>query len=125
MNTENPVFIDHFAQYCGIEVISISGGEALARMGIRPYHLNGLGIVQGGAVYTLADLALAAAANSHESSAVGLTANIAYFKAESSGTLYAKAVEVSLRRKVATYRVDVTNQDNDLIASFQGTVYRK
>ena len=116
---------DQFAIHSGIELTDVSEGCATAKMIIQPYHLNGVGIVQGGAIFTLADLALAAASNSHGQSAVGLTTNIAYFKAESSGTLYAKATEISLRRSVATYRVDVTNRNDELVASFQGTVYRK
>ena len=116
---------DRFAKYIGIELVDVSAGSAVTRMVITPNHLNGVGIVQGGAIYTLADLALAAASNSHEATAVGLTSSIAYFKAEKSGTLFATAHEISLRRTVATYQVDVTNQDNELVASFQGTVYRK
>ncbi len=125
MNIKELIANDRFAQYNGIELIEVSEGNALARMVIGPNHLNGVGIVQGGAIYTLADLALAAASNSHGVTAVGLTSNIAYFKAEKSGTLFATAKEVSLRRTVATYQVDVTNQDDELVASFQGTVYRK
>ncbi len=116
---------DIFAKHCGIELMEVSEGSAIAKMEIRAYHLNGVGIVQGGAVYTLADLALAAASNSHEQVAVGLTSHISYFTAVSSGTLFAKATEISLRRTVATYQVNVTNEQDELIAAFQGTVYRK
>ena len=125
MDIKELIANDQFAKYNGIELVDVSGGSAVTRMVITPNHLNGVGIVQGGAIYTLADLALAAASNSHETTAVGLTSNIAYFKAEKSGTLFATAREISLRRTVATYQVDVTNQDNELVASFQGTVYRK
>ena len=116
---------DRFAHHNGIELVAVSEGSATTRMVIGTNHLNGVGIVQGGAIYTLADLALAAASNSHDVIAVGLTSTIAYFKAEKSGTLLATAREISLRRTVATYQVDVTNQGDELVASFQGTVYRK
>ncbi|MDR0815534.1 MAG: PaaI family thioesterase [Bacteroidales bacterium] len=116
---------DQFAKYCGIELTEVSTGTATAKMAIQPHHLNGVGIVQGGALFTLADFALAAASNSHNVVAVGLVSNINYFKAESSGTLYAKAREISLRRTIACYHVDITNEQNELIAAFQGTVYRK
>ena len=125
MDVKELIGNDLFATYCGIELTDVSEGEASACMKIQPYHLNGVGIVQGGAIYTLADLALAAASNSHGTTAVGLTSSISYFKAETSGILTAKATEISLRRTVATYRVDVTNQNGELIATFQGTVYRK
>ncbi len=125
MNIKELIGNDRFAAYCGIELTEVSEGSAVARMEIKSHHLNGVGIIQGGAIYTLADLALAAASNSHGTTAVGLTSNISYFKAETSGILTAKATEISLRRTVATYRVDVTNQNEELIATFQGTVYRK
>jgi len=125
MDIKELIANDRFAQYNGIELVDVSSGSATTKMVIGPNHLNGLGIVQGGAIYTLADLALAAASNSHDATAVGLTCHIAYFKAEKTGTLFATAREISLRRTVATYQVDVTNQEQELVASFQGTVYRK
>ena len=48
---------DRYAQHSGIELLSVAPGHAVAQMRIESYHLNALGIVQGGAVFTLADLA--------------------------------------------------------------------
>ncbi len=109
----------------GIELLEIGPGHARARLGIRPEHLNGLGIIQGGAIFTLADLALAAASNSHGTAAVLVNANISYVKGISSGVLYAEAREESLHSKLATYSIRVTDEAGDLIASMQATVYRK
>ncbi|MDR0713202.1 MAG: PaaI family thioesterase [Bacteroidales bacterium] len=116
---------DLFARHCGITLVHAGKGQATAKMEIQPHHLNGVGIVQGGALFTLADMALATASNAYDVVAVGLTSSITYFKAESSGILFAKATELSLRRTVATYQVKVTNEQDELIAVFQGTVYRK
>jgi len=41
------------------------------------------------------------------------------------GTLVAEAHELSLTRKLAVYRVEVTDDSGDTVAAFQGTVYRK
>lgn len=109
----------------GIELLEASGGKARTRLVINEGHLNGLGIIQGGAVFTLADYALAAAANSHGRVAVLVNANISYFKGISQGILYAEAAEESINPKLATYIVRVTNEENDLIALMQATVYRK
>ncbi|MDR1666252.1 MAG: PaaI family thioesterase [Bacteroidales bacterium] len=125
MGAKELVEKDLFAKHCGITLLHVAKGEAIAKMDIQPHHLNGVGIVQGGALFTLADLALAAASNAYGVVAVGLTSVITYFKAESSGVLFAKATELSLRRTVATYQVHVTNEQDELIATFQGTVYRK
>lgn len=61
---------DHFAVRSGVELLEIKPGYAKARMLVTPEHLNGGGVCQGGALFTLADLAFAAAANSHKGSSI-------------------------------------------------------
>ena len=56
---------DRFATNAGVELIEIKEGYSKARLVITAEHLNAGGRTQGGAIFTLADLALAAAANSH------------------------------------------------------------
>ncbi|HEX9777176.1 MAG TPA: PaaI family thioesterase [Geopsychrobacteraceae bacterium] len=116
---------DRFARHCGIELLEIDQGRARARMRIADLHMNGANTVHGGAIFTLADFAFAAASNSHGDLAMGITASTSFVKAATAGTLFAAAEEVSLNRKLATYLVRVTDQDDQLIALFQGTAYRK
>ena len=56
---------DRFADNVGVELIEIKEGYGKARLVITEEHLNAGNRTQGGALFTLADLALAAAANSH------------------------------------------------------------
>ncbi len=116
---------DRFAEHNGIKLLDIAAGTAKVSMTIQDHHLNGVGSVHGGAIFSLADFAFAAASNSHGTIAVGINATISYAKAAASGTLTAEAKEVSKNHKLATYYVTVTDNEGDLIASFQGTVYRK
>jgi acyl-CoA thioesterase len=116
---------DRFAHHSAIELVEVAAGFARARMTLQPLHLNGLDIAHGGAIFTLADFAFAAASNSHGTVAVAINATISIVKAVSQGTLWAEAREVSRSRKVGTYAVEVKNEAGDLIALFQGTVYRK
>jgi acyl-CoA thioesterase len=116
---------DQFARHSGIEVVEVSPGYAKVKMTIAQYHLNGVGVVHGGALFTLADFASAVASNSHGRIAVGINANIAYLKAVRAGVLFAEAWEVSLTAKLGNYTVNIADENNDLIAMFQGTVYRK
>ena len=116
---------DRFAEHVGIELLEVSEGRAKAKMEIQEHHLNGVNIAHGGAIFSLADLAFAVASNSHRTIALGINANISYLKAAADGTLFAEAKEVSLNPKLATYEVRVTDENNDLIAIFLGTVYRK
>jgi len=117
---------DKFAELAGIELLEISPGCAKARMKVGPQHLNGVNIVHGGAVFTLADLVFAAASNSHGTVAVAINASISFMKATPPGTtLIAEGREVACNPKLATYNIDVTNEAGEIVATFQGMVYRK
>jgi acyl-CoA thioesterase len=116
---------DQFAAHCDIELLEITPGGARTRMEVKECHLNGLRTVHGGALFTLSDFTFAAACNSHGTVAVALNANISFLKAVGSGTLYAEAREVSVSPKIGTYEIKVTNENGDLIATFQGIAYRK
>lgn len=116
---------DRYAAMSGIELLDVAEGYAKARMAIEDRHLNGLDMVHGGAIFTLADLTFAAASNSHGTVAVSINASIWYVKAVRSGTLVAQAKQISLTPKLATYAVDITDETGETIASFEGMVYRK
>ena len=116
---------DQFAIHNGIEMIDSAKGFARVKMDIKPFHLNGVGIVHGGAIFTLADFAFAIAANSHEQVAVAINISISYIKAIKDGTIYAEAKELSINPKLGVYKVDVINSEKELLASFQGMAYRK
>ena len=117
---------DKFAELAGIELLEISPGKAKAKMTVGPQHLNGVDIVHGGAVFTLADLVFAVASNSHGTVAVAINASISYIKASPVGTvLYAEGREIACNPKLASYTIDVKNEQGELIAVFQGMVYRK
>lgn len=116
---------DQFAEYIDVKLLEVSEGYAKAKMEIHEHHLNGVGIVQGGAIFTLADFAFAAASNSHGTVAVAINANISFVTSTSSGTLYAHARENSKNPKISTYTVDITDEEGNAIAIFQGMAYRK
>src|SRR4030066_1963159 len=96
---------DRFAQHSGIELLEIGEGRAKAKMTIGDQHLNGVDLVHGGAIFTLADLVFAAASNSHGTVAVAINASIWFVKAARQGTLYAEGREVSRNPKLATYAI--------------------
>lgn len=116
---------DRLAEYLGVELVDVSDGEAVSKMQIKDEHLNGIGTVHGGAIFTLADFTFAVAANSHGRVTVAINVSISFVKAAFTGTLRAVAREVSLGPKIASYTVDVTDDEGDLIAIFQGMAYRK
>lgn len=116
---------DRFAALTGIEIIKVSQGYCRARLVIEEKHLNAAGIVQGGAIFTLADLAFAAASNSHGELALAINANISFLHAKSGGVLWATAVEVSKPKQLGAYDVLVTDENEEVVARFNGMAYRK
>lgn len=116
---------DLFARHTGIELLEVGPGWAKASMGIEPYHFNGAKTVHGGAIFTLADFAFAVASNSHGTLAMGINVSISFVKAVTKGTLYAEAREQARNPKLASYSVQITDDDDDVVAIFQGMVYRK
>jgi acyl-CoA thioesterase len=98
---------------------------AKARMEITPAHLNAAGVCQGGALFTLADLAFAAASNSAGRPTVSIQSDIRIFRAEKEGTLYAEACEVFDHKRLSACEVRITNAAGELVATFSATGYRK
>jgi acyl-CoA thioesterase len=116
---------DKFAERANIRLLSVSPGQARAKMTLHPHHLNGYGTVHGGAILTLADFAFAAASNSHGTVAVAINVNSTFMKAAQTGTLWAEAKEVSKNFKLGSYTVEVKDDQGELVAIFQGLAYRK
>jgi len=116
---------DRYAELSNIELVTAGPGRATAKMTLHPHHLNALGTVQGGAIFTLADFTFAVACNSHGTMAVALDVSIVFMKAATTGTLRAEAREISKNFKVGLYLVEVKDDADDLVAQFQGMAYRK
>jgi acyl-CoA thioesterase len=116
---------DRYAKLSEISLTEASPGYARAIMVINEKHLNAADVVQGGAIFTLADFAFAVASNSHGRLSLAIDAEISFFRSVRAGTLTATAREISLHNKLGTYLIDITNEKNELIAHFKGTVYRK
>jgi len=94
---------------------------------VQPFHMNSVGAVQGGAIYTLADSAFAVAANLRHimeqdgKITVSQSASISYLSAGKAGsTLYAEAHKVGGGKRSSVYRIDVTDQKGRLIATMTG-----
>ncbi|MDR0940418.1 MAG: PaaI family thioesterase [Mediterranea sp.] len=125
MNADEFFKNDLFAVQSGIVLLESGEGYSKAKLDIEPRHLNAAGRTQGGAIFTLADLALAAAANSHGTLAFSLSSTISYLRASGVGdTLYAEVRERYVGRSTGHYQVDITNQRGELIATFESNVFR-
>ena len=116
---------DAFSQWLGIEILEITKGYCKLKMIVRKEMTNGFDIAHGGISYSLADSALAFAANSDGIQSLSVETSIAHTKKVMSGdTLIAETQEISKNDKSAVYNINITNQDNIEVAHFKGKVYR-
>ena len=106
---------DRFAKYLGINLIEVKPGYAKVEMEITENHLNGIDIVQGGAIFTLADYAFAAASNM-EHLTLGINANISYYKSPKGKKIMAEAKEISKQNKICGYDIGVFDENHEMIA---------
>lgn len=127
MDSDRIQFInnDRFARLIGTKLVEVEPGYAMVRMEVTENHLNGVDMVQGGAIFALADYAFAAACNSSGTPTVGINVNISYIKSPKGKVLTAEAREISSGKKICNVHIDVLDENEDLIAVAQATGYRR
>jgi len=102
---------DPYCERLGIELVELEAGRARTELTITEDLCNFHGTPHGGAIYSLADAAFAAASNSHGNTAVALETNVSYLEAVEVGTtLVATARETHLTRRTAEYEVVVARE---------------
>ena len=100
---------DRFAANAGCRITEVDERHAVTEMTVKEMHLNGGNVCQGGALFTLADLAIAAWMNYNGQLTFGINNSIMF---------------VSSAREGDVLRA-VTNQDGRLICHVTGMGYRK
>ena len=116
---------DPFSLWLGIERVQVAPGTCILRMRVREEMLNGFGIAHGGITYSLGDSCLAFAANAHGIRSVSVETSISHTKPVIAGDLLtARSSELSLTGRIGVYHITITNQRDETVALFKGTVYR-
>ena len=117
---------DRFAANVGAQLVEVREGYAIAKMTVTHEHLNAGGVCQGGALFTLADLAMAAVMNSHGKLTLSIGSTISFLHSAVEGdTLVAEAVETVNHHKIPYIEVKIRNQYGELVCAFAGMAYRK
>lgn len=115
---------DLFSQWLGIERLEEDAGRCVLRLQVRKEMLNGFAIGHGGIAYSLADSALAFAANSFGMQCVSIETSMSYTKPVQEGDiLTATAAHKSTTDKVSNYEVNIVRQNGEQVALFRGNVY--
>jgi acyl-CoA thioesterase len=115
---------DPFCERLGIELVALGPGYAETTLTVTEELRNFHGTPHGGAVYSLADAAFAAASNSEGRTALALETNVSYLAAADVGeTLTATAERDHESGRTASYLVPVTDESGERVARFRGRVY--
>jgi len=116
---------DAFSRWLGIKVLAVAPRQATVAMRIREEMVNGFGVSHGGIVYSLADSALAFAANTHGYVTVAIENSITYPQPVRVGDeLTAIAEEEGASNRLGYFRVTVRRQNGTVVGLFRGTVYK-
>lgn len=117
---------DRFAAAAGCRITEVDAHHAVAEMTVTERHLNGGNVCQGGALFTLADLAIAALMNYGGQLTFGISSSLMFVSSARLGdTLRAEAVSVTDHHKIPAVEVRVSNQEGRLICHVTGMGYRK
>ena len=117
---------DRFAAKAGCKIVVVDAVHAVAEMRVTADHLNGGNVCQGGALFTLADFAIAALVNFQGQLTFGISNNIIFVSSAKEGDLLrAEAITIADHHKIPSVEVRVTNQEGRLICHVTGMGYRK
>lgn len=115
---------DAFSQWLGIEIVEVRQDYVRLKMTVRKEMLNGMKKAHGGITFSLADTALAFAANTRGKKAVSIEASINHIEALEEGTSITAVADLkSIKNKLGFYIIEI-KKENTLVALFKGVVYR-
>ncbi|MCL2825892.1 MAG: PaaI family thioesterase [Eggerthellaceae bacterium] len=117
---------DRFAtQACGAVIVSAERGHAVCEMGISDAHRNAMGSVMGGAIFTLADFALAVACNVGEAPTVSVSNTIEFLNAAKGARLVAECTTDKSGRSMGFYTVEVHDDLGTFVARMVAACSRR
>ena len=116
---------DRFAtEAAGCRVVEGARGRAVCEMVLGDVHKNAMDNVMGGAIFTLADFALAICCNIGEEPTVSVDSSISSLRSTKGAKLTATAVCDKPGRHLGFYTVLVEDDLGKAIAKMTATCYR-
>ena len=123
--------VDRFAANAGIIIDAVTEDAVQCSMPITSEHLNAGGGVQGGAIFTLADLAFAVHSNlpllcgAKVGITVGQSNNISFLSAPKGQRLIARTTCLSRGRSICVVRVEIFDDLGNFVAEMRGNGFTK
>ncbi|MCD8315988.1 MAG: PaaI family thioesterase [Eggerthellaceae bacterium] len=108
----------------GCIVVEGSKGHSVVEMELTPIHYNAFGNVMGGAIFTLADFALAVACNIGEKPTVGISDTIDYLKSSKGKKLIATCDADHSGNTMGFYTITIKDDLGAYIAKMSAVTLR-
>lgn len=112
-----------FMEHNFIELESVEQDRAVVKLEIRAESKNPLGIVHGGALYTMADNAAGTAIHTDGRHYVTQTSSFHFFSNQREGTIRARAVVKHRGKSTAMAGVEVVGDHEKLLAAGDFTFF--
>lgn len=115
---------DAFSQWLGIEILECEIGRVKVGMTIRKEMLNGFHKAHGGISFSLADTALAFAANTYGKHALSVETSINHIEPLREGDYIVAESVIEKKNNKLGFNIIEVKRDKELVALFKGVVYR-
>lgn len=116
---------DNCAQALGIDIVDMDDGKAVLAMTVTSAMLNGHQTCHGGQLFALADTAFAYACNSQGLPAVAAGCAIDFLRPAQEGDRLTATANVRHQgRQTGVYDIEITNQQENVVALFRGRAHR-
>ncbi len=108
-----------------MDIQETAPGRAKLSMRVGKNHLNAAKLCHGAALFALADVAFALAANCHGQMALAIEASINYFRPVKEGSVITVTCEQEYQgRRTGVYFATVYSEDHVKVAIFKATAFR-
>ena len=116
---------DRLVPLFNMEIEETAPGRARVSMKVGPDHLNAARLCHGAALFALADVAFALAANCHGRMALAIEASMNYFRPVREGARVTVVCREEFQgRRTGTYYAVITDHEGKKIAIFKATAFR-
>lgn len=115
---------DRFAMGIGCHIDEAEPGRSVISLNVEDRHLNGNNVVQGGVMFTLADIACAVATCADGTISVSADGTISYFSAAKGKKLIAEATVLKKGRTLSYAEALITDETGKKIAKASFTMCR-
>src|SRR6266699_6513879 len=115
---------EDFSRWMGLELVSIDDGTSELRLKLEPHHLNPGGIVHGGVVAAMLDVAAGLAHRTKlgpNATHVTVQLHINYLKAVRSGVVTARGVSLQTGRRVGHSEATLYDDHDNMLARASAT----